>query len=163
MASLSSMPFVSLAKYDGSLVLSGDKAARPLVAGQTIVAHGLFDDGTETGPAVFVVLRLSGKHHTYDFAPLGCTDRYWSKHLGDSPSISAKLLSRHDEKVSKDVDQITRWQVLAEPGEQPLTSALTLLGKAGAEKALKKWAFLADYVRSDKQAGNDPPFHGNFL
>ena len=76
MAALSSTPFLSVSKQDGALQLSGDKASRPLAAGQTIGAHGLFDDGSDTDIAVFVVLRVTGKHHVYELAPLGCVDPY---------------------------------------------------------------------------------------
>ena len=89
-------------------------------------------------------LRSRGKHHIYELAPLGTTDRFWGKHLGDAPSIRANLVSRHDEKVSKDIDQITRWKILAEPGASPAAAELSVLGKVGAEKALKKWTFLSD-------------------
>ena len=157
MASASNMPFVSIAKMEGALSLSGEKANHPLIAGQTIAAHGLFDDGSETGLAVFVVLRSGSGHHAYELAPLGCTDRHWGKHIGDAPSIRAKLMTRPDEKVSKDVDQITRWKVLAEPGVAPLGAELSMLGKGGADEALRKWVFLSDYVVSEPQAGNEPP------
>ena len=144
-------------------MLSGERAANPLIPGQTISAHGLFDDGAETGLGVFVVLRASGRKHHYEVAPLGCTDRYWSKHIGDAPSTRVKVISRHGETVMKDVDQLTRWRILAEAGKSPLLADLALLGKPGAEKAHRKWKFLADYMVSDQQAGSDPPFHGNLI
>ena len=157
MASFSSTPFVSLAKCEGTLQLSGSKAAHPLTGGQTIAAYGLFDDGSPTDVGVFVVLRCSGKNHVYDFAPLGCIDPYWGEHLGKEPSVSAKLVQRLGDKASGDMEQITPWRILAEAGTPPEAADLEILGKTGADTALKKWHFLADYVVSDVKAGNDPP------
>ena len=157
MAAFSSTPFVSLAKCEGTLQLSGAKAAYPLTGGQTIAAYGLFDDGTATDVGVFVVLRCSGKNHCYDLSPLGSIDPYWGEHLGSAPSVAAKLLSRLGEKPTDGVEQLTRWRIIAEAGTPPDAAELEMLGKTGAENALKKWHFLADYVVSDVKAGNDPP------
>ena len=146
------MPFVSLAKHADTLQLSGEKAANPLTAGQTICAHGLFDDGSETDLGVFVVLRCSGKHHCYDLAPLGCRDEYWAEHLKKAPSVSVKLVSRHGEKAVDGIEQLTRWRILSEPGAPPEAAEISMLGKSGADDAIRKWHFLADYVVSDQKA-----------
>ena len=161
MAASSRAPFVSIVQYEGALKLIGDNARNPLTPGQTVIAHGLFTDGTETGAGAFVVLRASGKPHHYEFAPLGCVDRFWQKHLSTSPSVHVKLVTKEGEKVLKEVDQITRWQIVSEPGRPPTNADLTVLGKLGAEKALRTWSFLADYIIKDQQACNDPPSSGN--
>ena len=92
-------PFRVGRKDGGGDAARGDKATYPLAAGQTIVAHGVFDDYTETDSAIFVVLRSSGKHHAYDFAPLGCVDPFWSDHLKRNPSCTGKVMTRWGEKV----------------------------------------------------------------
>lgn len=155
MAALSSTPFVSLAKLPDALQLTGEKASRPLSAGQTVAVHGYFDDGSHTGLAVMVVLRASGKHHHFEMAPIGCIDPYWGAHLQRSPSVSAKLISRPGEKAIGEIELITRWRVLSEAGSEPLGSDLQFLGKVGAVEAAKRWNFLSDYVVSEKEAGND--------
>ena len=159
MAALSSSPFVCVAKVEGALQLSGEKSSQPLKSGQTIAAHGTFDDLTETGLGVFVVLKCSSRHHTYDLAPVGCVDPYWSEHLKGKPSVTAKVKARAGEKVDSGpngVELLTRWKIVAEPGDEPTVADLEALGKVGAEEAIKKWHFLAEYVVSDQQAGNEP-------
>ena len=142
MASLSSTPLVSVAKLAGALQLSGDRASRPFLPGQTIAAHGTFDDRSETKLGFFVVLRESGKHHCYELAPLGCLDPYWAEHLARTPSVRAKVMARHGEKMSDNTELITRWRVVAEPGDEPPTTSLEVLGKKGLEEAKTKWLFL---------------------
>ena len=48
MVSFGSTPFVSVAKLEMALQLDGEKASRPLKAGQTIAAHGMFDGAPDT-------------------------------------------------------------------------------------------------------------------
>ena len=74
------MAFVSVAELDTAYTLSGAKAGSPLTAGATILGHGTFDGGEETGPALFVVLRTLSRG-TYLLAPLGAVDGYWGDHL----------------------------------------------------------------------------------
>ena len=138
MAALSSTPLVSVAKVDGALQLSGVKAANPFKAGHTIAAHGRFDDGSETELGYFVVLRCSGKHHCYELAPLGCMDAYWAEHLRERPSVKAKVMARPGEKGESTSELLTRWRVIAEPGTEPSPASLDVLGKKGAEDAIKK-------------------------
>ena len=159
MAALSSSPFVSVVKVDGALQLGGDKSAQPLKAGQTIAAHGTFEDQTETDLGYFVVLRCSEKHHSYDLAPVGCVDPYWSEHLKGSPSVVAKVKARTGEKADSSIELLTRWRIVAEPGMVPASSALEPLGKHGAEEAIKKWHFLSEYIVSDNQARQRSPPH----
>ena len=152
MASFSSMPYVSVAKIDGTLQLTGAKAANPLAAGQTVAAYGCFDDGSETDLGIFKILRCSGKSHTYDMAPLGCVDPYWGEHLRSAPSVTAKLMTRPGEKTVEGVELLTRWRIISEAGTPPEAGELTVLGKGGAEDATKKWHFLADYVVTEAEA-----------
>ena len=157
MATFGSTAFVSVAKIAGALQLDGERAANPLKAGQTIAAHGTFEDASETDIGFFVVLRASSKSHTYDLAPLGCRDPYWSGHLRDKPSVSAKIMTRPSEKVGTTTELISRWRVVAEAKEMPPPSAWEPLGKRGAEDAAKKWSFLSDYVVTEAEAGNEHP------
>ena len=114
------------------------------------MAHGVFDDYTETDSAIFVVLRSIAKAHIHGFAPLGCVDRYWAGHLKRNPSCTGKIMTRWGEKVPSNMELLTRWRVLAEPGVEPATADLQSLGKDGAEDAVKQWEFLRDYVVADK-------------
>ena len=158
MAALSSSPFVCVAKVEGALQLSGEKSSKPLKSGQTIAAHGMFDDQTETQLGFFVVLKCSSRHHVYDLVPVGCIDPYWSEHLKGKPSVIGKVRARVGEKVDSGPngeELLTRWQILAEPGEEPTVAVLGALGKVGAEEAIRKWNFLAEYIVSDQQAGNE--------
>ena len=160
MVSLSSVPFVSVVKIDGALQLSGEKASQPLKAGQTIAAHGTFEDQSETELGFFVVLKCSGRHHTYDLAPVGSADEYWGEHLKGSPSVVAKVKARPGEKAEKGpngMELLTRWRIVAEPGMVPDVSVLGALGKHGADEAIKKWHFLSEYIVTDKEAGNVTP------
>jgi hypothetical protein len=144
------MAYVSVAELNTAYTLSGPKAANPMVAGSTILAHGTFDSGEETGPALFVVLRTLSRG-TYLLAPLGAVDEYWGNHLAKSPQIKAKILQTPKESVPPDMELIRRWRVLAEPGAATKKEDFALLGKGGAEQALKTWRFLQDLVVSDKE------------
>ena len=157
MVSFGSTAFVSVAKLGGAIQLDGENASNPLRAGQTIAAHGMFEDGSETDIGFFVVLKASSKHHTYDLAPLGCRDPYWGGHLAGKPSVSAKIMARANEKVGSTAELISRWRVVAEPKELPSPTSLEPLGKRGAEDAAKKWSFLSDYVVTEAEAGNESP------
>ena len=143
------MAYVSVAELNTAYTLSGPKAANPMVAGSTILAHGTFDSGEETGPALFVVLR-SLSRGTYHLAPLGSVDAYWGDHLAKTPQVKGKILQSAKEKVVADIELIRRWRVLAQPGSEPKKEDLSLLGKGDAEKALKTWRFLQEVVVSDK-------------
>ena len=133
--------------------LVGDKASKPLKAGQTIAAHGTFDDGSETELGFFVVLRSGGKPHWYELAPLGVVDPYWADHLKGRPSVNAKVMSKPGEKVDGNSELLRRWRILAEPGVEPSLASFEVLGKDAAEDTVKKWLFLSEYVVADKQAG----------
>ena len=50
------------------------------------------------------------------------------------------------------VELLTRWRIIAEVGAPPEASEVAVLGKTGAEDALKKWHFLSDYVVTDQKA-----------
>ena len=81
---VSSSPYLSLAELDSAIQLHGVRAADPWTGGDVLIAHGTFDDGDETGPRAFVVIR-SLAHHVYLLAPVGCTNEYWQHHLGENP------------------------------------------------------------------------------
>ena len=142
------MAFVSVAELDTAYTLSGAKAGSPLTAGATILGHATFDGGEETGPALFVVLRTLSRG-TYMLAPLGSVDGYWGDHLGKTPQVKGKILQNTKEKALADMELIRRWRALAEPGAEPQKEDLSLLGKGGAERAMKTWRFLQDLVVAD--------------
>ena len=76
--------FVGLMARDGVERLTGARARQPLLAGQTIVAHGTHEDDTVTGGGIFLVLRQSSARE-YVMAPLGSTDEYWQSYLSELP------------------------------------------------------------------------------
>ena len=52
---MSSASFACLVAQDGAERLTGAAAKHPLLAGQTIIANGTHEDGTETGAGIFLV------------------------------------------------------------------------------------------------------------
>ena len=143
--------YVSVAKMCAAYTLAGEKALNPLKAGETIIGRGTFDDGAETGPGVFVVVR-SKPNYTYVLAPLGSEDEYWSDHLRQNPTVDARIL-RGKEVPGADMELLRRWIVISPPGVAPPRSSLTMLGKKGTDEALRQWKFLADNVVAE----NDTP------
>ena len=79
----------------------------------------------------------------------------WGDHLAKRPQIKAKILQTPKESVPPDMELIRRWRVLAEPGAAMKKEDFSLLGKAGAEQAMKTWQFLQDLVVSDKDQPQD--------
>ena len=142
--------YVAVAPVDNALRLAGERALNPLRAGETIIGHGTFEDGMETGPGVFLVLRCTAKH-TYALAPLGCQDEYWSSHLSKFPQVSVRILRNLKDPVTAGNELLRRWKVIGTAGIEPDWSDVTFLGKSGVTAAQKSWAFLQDFLVADKQ------------
>ena len=83
---MSSASFVCVVAQDGAERLTGTAAKQPLLAGQTIIAHGTHEDGTETGAGIFLVLRQVNAR-MYMLAPLGSSDEYWDSYLSQMPAV----------------------------------------------------------------------------
>ena len=148
----STTQYVACAEMDSSFQLSGDRALNPLVPGQTIIAHGTFDDGQETGPAGFVVLRNVGKHagmQTYLLAPIGCTDPYWGDHLSKTPQVRACVMRSLKDPVPTGAELLRRWRVVADAGKEPNRDDFSSFGKTVADAVKKKWGFLNELVVAD--------------
>ena len=141
----SASQYVAVAPVDNAFRLTGERALNPVCAGDTIVGHGAFEDGTETGPAVLLVLRSTAKH-TFSMAPLACQDEYWSSHLSKFPQISARILRNLKDPVPADNELIRRWKLIGTAGSEPEWSDVTFLGKAGVTAAQKTWGFLQDFL-----------------
>ena len=159
------MAFVSVAELSTAYTLGGAKAANPLVAGSTIVGHGTFDDGEETGPAYFVVIRGLSRG-VYLLAPLGAVDVYWGDFLAKKPQVKVRILQSPTDKVPADMELLRRWRVLAEPGAEPDKEHFCELGAQGRDQALKTWRFLQEVVVSEKDQPQErqrfhPLFYGN--
>jgi hypothetical protein len=157
MAAFSASPYLSLGEHPAAYQLGGEKALNPLVPGQMIIAHGTYEDKTETGPAAFLVLRGTGKH-TYLLAPLGSLDPYWGDHLAKYPQVKARMMREVSETVPKDLELLRRWRVVSEPGKVPKKDDYTALGKHVADGVVQAWKFLSELVVSDisqPQAGNE--------
>ena len=146
--------YVAVAPVDNAFRLTGERALNPLNAGDTIVGHGTFEDGTETGPAVFLVLRSSAKH-TYTMAPLGCQDEYWGSHLSQSPQVSARILRNVKDPVPADNELIRRWKLIGTSRNEPEWTDVTFLGKVGVTAAQKSWVFLQDFLVAEGQPPQD--------
>ena len=101
---------------------------------KTIIAHGTFDDGQETGPAGFVVLRNVGKHagmQTYLLAPIGCTDPYWGDHLSKTPQVRACVMRSLKDPVPTGAELLRQWRVVADAGMEPNRDDFSSFGKLG--------------------------------
>ena len=83
--SFATSQYVSVHGMDCAFKLAGEKALNLLKAGHVILAHGTFEDGGETGPAVFGVTRNSEKG-VLMVAPLGSVDEYWGRTFVSTPS-----------------------------------------------------------------------------
>ena len=156
-------PYISVVGHPAAFQLAGERARSPLVAGQMIIAHGLFDDSTETGAAVFLVLRGLG-NFTYVLAPLGTEDPYWGDHLAKQPQVKARVMRAMSDVVPGDMELIQRWHLMSDPGEEPCMKDYDAFPKSMVESILPRWRFLNELVVSEKpqpQAGNDPPPNGN--
>ena len=111
----SSTQFVSAADLSSAWQLTGAKLAAPLNPGETIIGHGTFDDGSETGPGVFLVLKTL-PNQIYSMAPLGCDDPYWGDHLKKRRKTDVKVMKNEKEKVPATMELLRRWRVIGRPG-----------------------------------------------
>ena len=155
-----STQYVSLAAGVGAFQLEGTKDNEPFLAGSVLVAHGRFDDSSETGAGAFAVVRGPDKGN-YVLAPLGCTDEYWGAHLKSCPQVCARLMKNWKEKPEKDMETLTRWRVVCLPGNELDPDELSFLGKAASSQAMKTWEFVRDNVvaevRPQKDGKDLPP------
>ena len=149
---ISQMPFVSLADVPDAHMLTGDLRGRPMCAGQTVAAHGLFDDGTKTGVGLFFVLR-NATDGGCEVAPLGVENDYWRSHLEQRASCTAVFLKKVGQTIPVSKEMFSKWKILAEPGaDVDLGEGFPWLGKLGAVAARHKIDFLRTYVVSDAAA-----------
>ena len=159
MASASSAMYACFVAHDGAEQLKGKLAKGPLKPGQTIVAHGTHEDGAETGPGVFLVLRQI-QSRQYVLAPLGSADEYWESYLSQLPTVKAVLRRNASDTMPANTEQLVRWRIVSEEGEVPKKKDYGGIGleKPMVEGLSKKWHFLKELVVSEKpppQAGND--------
>ena len=146
--SFATSQYVSVHGMDCAFKLAGEKALNPLKAGRVTLAHGTFEDGGETGPAVFGVTRNS-KKGVLMVAPLGSVDEYWGSHLCKHPQLRARILRTGKERPEGDSELLRFWRVLCQPGEELDPNDLSCLGEKGVEAAVKSWKFLQDVVVSE--------------
>ena len=157
MASSTIASYVCLVAQDGATRLTGALAKQPLKAGQTIVAHGTHEDGSETGSGIFLVLRQVSARK-YVLAPLGSADEYWDSYLSQMPTVKAILWRDASETMPADTELLGRWRIVSEVGEVPKKRDYGDFEKPIVEGLSKKWHFLNELVVSEKpppQAGND--------
>ena len=140
--------FSCLVPQPEAVQLKGAGAKSPLFAGQTIVAHGMYDDASETGPGIFLVLRQVGSTE-YVMAPLGSTDSHWESHLKSATTVKALLWKDVKDPIPNDRELLRRWQVVAAAGDEPKKLDFMAFGKATADHVVKKWRFLSELVVSD--------------
>ena len=160
MAAAAPRTFFSIVEQPDTVQLQGAAAQVPIAAGQMIIGHCTFTDGTATGPGIFLVLRqLSTK--TYLLAPFGTTDGDWSKWLSDKSTVKAVLWRSPKDVITDEDELLRRWRVVSGKGEEPKKSDYESFGKKIADGVAKKWAFFNDLVVSDKpppQAATVPHF-----
>ena len=118
MSALGSSAFACLVPQAEAVQLKGAGAKQPLVAGQTIVAHGTYDDSSETGPGVFLVLRQTGDIE-YLLSPLGTTDAHWESWLQKSSTVKALLWRDARDAIPTEKEHLRRWRVVTAAGEEP--------------------------------------------
>ena len=151
---VSSSPFLSVAEMENAIQLHGDRAANPWKGGDVLVAHGTYDDGEETGPGAFVVIRRLAPA-LYLLAPVGCTYENWQHHLKDKPQIKARVLRSVKEKIPESMDLVRRWRVVGNSQTPPSREDLLFVGEKDADAALRQYGFLMDLVVTDDQAPQD--------
>ena len=157
MSSAANGTFSCLVAQDGAVQLRGILAKEPLKAGQTIVAHGTHEDGTETGAGVFLVLRQVNARQ-YVLAPLGSADEYWESYLSRLPTVKAVLWRNASDTMPAGTELLVRWRIVTEAGEVPKSKDYGGFNKPILDRLSKKWHFLNELVVSEKpppQAGND--------
>ena len=113
---MASAPFVSLVAFEDAPTLEGARRGQPVTAGQTIAAHGLFEDGEDTDVGLFFVLKTY-RDGGCDVAPLGVRNEYWQSHIPARPSCSAVFLKKHGQELSQTKEVFTKWHILAELGK----------------------------------------------
>ena len=160
MSTVANPPFACLVPQEGSEQLKGAQALKPLTAGQMIIAHGTYEDGSETGPGVFLILRQTGAKE-YVLSPLGSSDEYWEAYLSTAPTVKAQLWRNAKDAIPSDIELLRRWRVVSGAGEVPKKSDYVGFSKPIVEGLIRKWDFLNALVVSEKpapQAGNDHIF-----
>ena len=152
--------FACLVEHPEGVRLKGAAAQTPLRAGQMVIGHGTYEDGSETGPGAFLVLRQLGAKE-YLLAPFGTSDGDWSSYLSDKTTVKAVLLRTAKDAVPKDKELLRRWRVVSESGEVPKRADYEIFGKKIADGVEQKWNFLNELVVSEKpppEAATDPHF-----
>ena len=154
---MSSASFVCVAAQDGAERLAGAAAKQPLLAGQTIIAHGTHEDGTETGAGIFLVLRQVNAR-MYMLAPLGTSDEYWDSYLSQMPTVKAVIRRNASDTMPVATELLRRWRIVTEAGEVPKSKDYRGFKKPILDRLSEKWYFLNELVVSEKpppQAGDD--------
>ena len=118
MASSADASFSCLFEHDVAVRLTGASAKQPITPGQMIIAHGMHEDGTETGPGIFLVLRHVSPSQ-YVLAPMGSADGYWESYLTQLPTVKARLQRSSSERVPIGLELLGRWRIVSEDGEVP--------------------------------------------
>ena len=157
-----SASYVSLMAQEGVERLTGARARHPLLAGQTIVAYGTHEDGSDTGAGIFLVLRqVSAKE--YLMAPLGSADHYWQSYLAGMPTVKAMVRRTSHDAMEEGKELPVKWRVVSDVGEVPNSKDYGEFRKSLVKDLAKKWHFMNELVVSEKpppQAATVPRFTG---
>ena len=70
-----------------------------------------------------------------------------------SRTVVVRILRTMKDAAGGPSELLRRWMVIGAPGVAPARDDLTMLGKKGAEDALRQWKFLTENVVAD----NDGP------
>ena len=141
--------FACLMEQPNGVRLKGAAAQAPLAAGQMVIGHGTFTDGSETGSGAFLVLRQLGAKE-YLLAPFGTADSDWSSYLSEKSTVKAVLLRSAKDAIPDDKELIRRWRIVSENGEVPKRADYECFGKKIADGVVPKWIFLNELVVSEK-------------
>ena len=150
---------VALYKQADVVTVSGPAAADPWKPGQVIQFNGLFDDRTDTGPVLVLVLKRMGTtDKTYAAKGIGCENAYFRSYLDNETEIVLKVMQKASEtkkrgKEHDDTTLVCRWRIVAEPTDPPDLSGYKFLNKKGIENAVKNVGFLREYCCSDLDTG----------
>ena len=149
MASTAARVFVGFVVQEHTVQPRGAAGHAPLSAGQMIIAHGTFTDGSPTGPGVFMVLRQVSAY-TFKLAPIGTDDGDWAKWLRDRSSVTAILWRDPKEAVPENEELLRRWSVVSQRDEVPQKKDYEdLFKKKVVDGIPKKWEFLNDLMVAD--------------
>ncbi len=148
-----------LADVPGTNIVDGGNSGGLLRKGQVVVFHTVFDDGTDAGEALAVILRGVTGVNAYWVRFVEVANEYYAWHIFDraeTPNPTyVKLLRTWDdpgmETSGEEVEYVTSWRVLANEGADLELDDLGWLQNAATVR--KSIGFIHQMMTSEQ----DPP------